>query len=209
MGIMSGALSVRRFRVVGEIGEGWREAFRERIQEFAFKTPPNDVGKEEIEGWVEVHNLLDAEFEDFNRWLYNEFVLFALRVDKKRLPAKLFAATLEKRCEAWKQERGLERVPASIRSELKESLEIEWLKKTLPSVAVTEAVWHVGEEWLVLHGMSDAVADRFRKRFFRTFGFRLIPWSPLDWVGESGTVDGLLNKAPSLMATPDDLGGLK
>lgn len=208
MGIMSGALSVRRFRVVGELPEGWRESFRNRLQESAFKTPPHEVGKEEIEGWVEVHNLLDADFEDFNRWLYNEYVLFALRVDKKRLPAKLFSATLDKRCQAWKEEKGVERVPASIRSELKEALEMEWLKKTLPSVKVTEAVWHLNEGWLILHGMSDAVADRFRKRFFRTFGMRIVPWSPLDWVSSSDEVDGLLNKAPSVLATPADLGGV-
>ena len=208
MGILSGALSVRRFRVVGTIEDGWRDSFRERLQEFAFRTPPQEVGKEEIEGWVEAHNLLDASFEDFNKWLYNEYVLFALRVDKKRLPAKLFAATLEKRCEAWKLEKEAERVPASVRTELREALEMEWLKKTLPSVAVTEAVWHINEQWPVLHGMSDAVSDRFRKRFFRTFGFRLVPWSPLDWVKDEPTVDGLLNKAPSVLATPDDLGGL-
>ncbi|MCB9676005.1 MAG: recombination-associated protein RdgC [Alphaproteobacteria bacterium] len=209
MGIMSGAMSVRRFRVVGELPEGWRELFRDRLQELAFKTPPHEVGKEEIEGWVEVHNLLDADFENYNRWLYNEFVLIALRVDKKRLPAKLFAATLEKRCEAWKKEKEVERVPASIRTELKEALELEWLKQTLPTVAVTEAAWNVNEEWLVLHGMSDAVSDRFRKRFFRTFGLRLVPWSPLDWVRTTDTVEGLINKAPSLMASPEDLGELR
>ena len=208
MGITSGALSVRRFRVVGDLPEGWRELFRERLQEHAFKTPPHEVGKEEIEGWVEAHNLLDADFDDFNRWLYNEYVLFALRVDKKRLPAKLFAATLEKKLEAWKKEKEVERVPASIRTEMKDALENEWLRSTLPSVAVTEAVWHLDEGWLILHGMSDAIADRFRKRFFRTFGFRLVPWSPLDWIGDQGRIDSLLNKAPSVLATPDDLGGL-
>jgi len=208
MGIMSGSISVRRFRVVGELPEDWRESFRERLQEFAFRTPPQEVGKEEIEGWVEAHNLLDAGFEDFNKWLYNEYILFALRVDKKRLPAKLFAATLDKRCDAWKEKNGVERVPASIRSELKDALESEWLKKTLPSVAVTEAVWHIGEEWLILHGMSDAIADRFRKRFFRTFGLRCIPWSPLDFLTDSEVVDSLLHKAPSVMATAHDLGGL-
>lgn len=201
MGVMSGALSVRRFRLSTELPEDWRESYRERLEEFAFKQPPQDVGKEEIEGWVQVHNLLDTDFQDFNKWLYNEYMMFALRVDKKRLPAKLFAATLEKRCEAWKTERDLERIPASMRTELKEALEMEWLKKTLPSVAVTEAVWHVGEGWLILHGMSDAVAERFRSRFFRTFGLRLLPWSPLDWVEDQEVMDTLLAKAPAVLST--------
>jgi DNA recombination-dependent growth factor C len=193
-------MSVCRFRVVGEVGEGFREDFRDRLQEFAFKEPPHDVGKEEVEGWVQVHNLLDADFSDFNRWLYNEYALFALRVDKKRLPAKLFAATLEKRCEAWKAERDLERIPASMKAELKDALEAEWLTRTLPSVATTEAVWNLQEGWLILHGMSEAVIERFRVRFFRTFGRRLLPWSPLDYCEDPDTVDTLLGKAPSPLA---------
>lgn len=200
MGMLSGAMSVCRFRVVGEVGEGFREDFRDRLQEFAFKEPPHDVGKEEVEGWVQVHNLLDADFSDFNRWLYNEYALFALRVDKKRLPAKLFAATLEKRCEAWKAERDLERIPASMKAELKDALEAEWLTRTLPSVATTEAVWNLQEGWLILHGMSEAVIERFRVRFFRTFGRRLLPWSPLDYCEDPDTVDTLLGKAPSPLA---------
>ena len=200
MGILSGAMSVRRFRVVGALPEGWRELYRERLEEFSFKTPPHDVGKEEIEGWVQVHNLLDTSFEDFNRWLYNEFVLLALRVDKKRLPAKLFKATLDKRCDEWKASRELERIPATKRTEIKEALEAEWLRRTLPSVALTEAVWQINEGWLVLHGMSDSVVDRFRKRFFRTFGLRLLPWSPLDYTEDPAVVDSLLGKAPSLLS---------
>ncbi|MCB9671979.1 MAG: hypothetical protein H6734_21055 [Alphaproteobacteria bacterium] len=129
MGVLSGAMSVSRFRVVGEVREGWREDYRDRLNELAFKEPPHDVGKEEVEGWVQVHNLLDTDFTDFNRWLYNEYALFALRVDKKRLPAKLFKATLEKKVEAWKKERDLERIPATVKTDLKEALEAEWLQR--------------------------------------------------------------------------------
>lgn len=198
MGMLSGAMSVSRFRVVGEVrGEGWRDDFRDRLDEFAFKEPPHDVGKEEVEGWVQVHNLLDADFSDFNRWLYNEYALFALRVDKKRLPAKLFKATLDKKCDAWKAERDLERIPASVRTDLKDALEAEWLRRTLPSVGFTEAVWNIDAGWLIVHSMSESVLERFRVRFFRTFGKRLLPWSPLDHLDDPEIVDQLLAKAPS------------
>jgi DNA recombination-dependent growth factor C len=204
MGILAGAMTIARFRVEGDLVDNWRDIYRDRLQEHAFREPPVDTGTEEVEGWVEVHNLLDAEFEDFNRWLYNDVALFALRVDKKRLPAKLFKATLQKKCEAWAQERGIERVPAAVRSELKDELEQEWLKRTLPAVSVTEAAWSVNGRYCILHSLSEGMADRFRKRFYRTFGLTLVPWSPLDFVSDDGgRVDALLSCAPS----PVRLGG--
>lgn len=197
MGVVSGAMTVARFRVVGELPEGWRESFRERLNDFAFKEPPQGTGKEEVEGWVQIHNLLDTEFGDFNRWLYNDVLLFALRIDKKRLPAKLFKATLEKKCASWCAAKGVERCPASVRQELKDELEQNWLARTLPSVSVTEAAWHINSGWLLLHSLSETMAERYRKRFFRTFGLKLVPWSPLDYIGDRKLIDRLLTGTPT------------
>lgn len=199
MGVLSGPMTVARFRVVGGLPSGWRETFRERLDAMAFREPPQGMGKEEVEGWVTVHNLLDADFHDFNRWLYDDVAVFALRVDKKRLPAKLFRATLEKRCAAWCSEREVERVPSAVRAEIKDELESEWLARTLPSVAVTEASWHLGQGWLLVHALSEAVAERFRKRFFRTFGLKIVPWSPLDYLSDRKLVDKLVSTGPSPM----------
>ena len=59
MPLLSGAMSVRRFRVVGAIPDGWRDRYRDNLEENAFKDNPIEVGKEEREGWVQIHNLLD------------------------------------------------------------------------------------------------------------------------------------------------------
>lgn len=202
MGITAGALTVARFRVEGDLPQSWRDVYRDRLEEFAFREPPVEQGKEEVEGWVQVHNLLDTSFQDFNRWLYEDWAVFALRVDKKRLPAKLFKATLEKECEKWCAMREVERCPASVRDEIKDRLEAEWLGRTLPSVSVTEAAWSIGGGYVLLHSLSESTADRFRKRFFQTFGLRLLPWSPLDWLEESSMVDSLLGSAPSPLEPP-------
>lgn len=199
MGILSGAMTVARFRVVGELPEGWREQYRDRLNEFAFQEPPKGTGKEEVEGWVQVHNLLDNEFNDYNRWLYNDVALFALRVDKKRLPAKLFRATLDKKCAAWCAERDVTRCPSSVRQEIKDELEQSWLARTLPSVAVTEVAWHISRGWLLVHSLSESIAERYRKRFFRTFGAKMVPWSPLDFFDDRKLVDKLISGVPTPM----------
>ena len=200
MGIINGSMTITRLRVLEpELHEGWRDLYRDRLDEHAFRAPPQGLGKEEVEGWCQVHNLLDTEFGDYNQWLYTDWAVFALRVDKKNLPAKLAKAMLEKRCQEWAAELGLERCPASRRSELKDQLDDELLAKTLPSVKVTEVAWHLTSGWVIVHSLSEGAVERVRKRFHRTFGKRLAPWSPLDWLEDDGAVDALLGKGPSLV----------
>ncbi len=192
---------MRRFRVVGAVPDGWRELYRDKLEEFAFREPTTDMGKEEVEGWVQVHNLLDTSFADHSRWLYNNYAVFAIRVDKKSLPTKLLNAHVQKKVEAWCAERGVERCPSKQKKEIKEALEAEWLARAFPRVATTECSWNLNEGWLLLGTLSEGGADRFRKRFLRTFGLKLVPFSPLDWVeGDLGE----LATAPTTLRDEDD-----
>ncbi len=192
-------MTVRRFRVVGDVPEDFRDVYRDRLEEYSFHERPNDVGKEEVEGWVQVHNLLDNSFADFNRWLYNQYAVFSLRVDKKSLPANLFRATLDKKCQEWCVEANLERCPTGVRKQIKEELEFDWLKRAFPRVSTTECCWNITGGSLILHSLSTGSGERFQKRFYRTFGLKLVPWSPLDWVEDTDRVDQLLSVGPSAL----------
>ncbi len=183
MGILSGGLSVRRYRVEGQLPEA-REALIAALNGNAFREPLSPVHKEEVMGWTQIHNLLDTSFDDINLWLYNHYAVFALRIDKKTLPAKLFKAHLQKRQQAWCKESGRERVPAKVKEELKELLELEMLRQTLPKVAVHELVWNLQEGWLAVHSQSDAVNDKLRKHFHRSFSMVLQPITPLEWTAD-------------------------
>ena len=52
MGILTGSLTASRFRVDGKLPEGWRDDYRTRLMDHAFREPPKEMGKEELEGWV-------------------------------------------------------------------------------------------------------------------------------------------------------------
>ena len=192
MGILKGAVSVRRYRVEGEPPEGFRDLWRDALNLHAFRDPLSPLHKEEIVGWVQAHNLLDTTFDDLNRWLYNQYALFAMRVDKKVLPAKLFQAHLARRGEEWCKANNRERVPSAVKKELRELLEQEMLRQTLPRVQVTEVVWHVPEGWLLVHSQSDRVNDLLRKLFFRTFGLVAQPFDPVDFVADQPEVGARL-----------------
>ncbi len=189
MGVLKGSLSVRRYRAV-EPPEGFRDLYINALEENAFREPLTEVHKEQRVGWVQVHNLLDTSFADTNRWLYNNYAVFAMRIDKKVLPARLFQAHLQKRCEGWCQANSRERCPSKVKAELKEALEMEMLLKTLPSVAVHEVAWNLNENWVIFHNQSETPNDTFRKLWHRTFGMSLMPHDPLDFVGDRADLAG-------------------
>jgi DNA recombination-dependent growth factor C len=196
MGILSGAMSVKRFSFEGEIPENFRESWRTSLNDYAFLDSDLEQGKEEREGWVQVHNLLETSFDDFNRWLYNDIAVFALRVDKKTLPANLFRATVQKEVAQWCEERGVERCPKSQKDEIKDRLEQVWLKRCLPRVQLTEVCIHLTEKWVLVHSQSVNTLDRVQKRFLQTFGLKLQSWSPTEWLESAETLEGLMNQSP-------------
>ncbi len=188
MGILSGALTVRRYRVDGDVPDGFRDSYADALRSYAFQDKSSPTPGEELAGWVEIHNLLDTGFEDLNSWLYDRYAIFSLRVDKRVVPAKLFRAHLEKRVAAWCQEQQRQRCPASVRGELKELLEFELLQRTLPRVSVHEVIWNVTDGWLLFHNLSDRANERFIKLFFETFGLQPQPEAPLDLLGSDATL---------------------
>lgn len=180
MGVLKGGLTVRRYRVDGEVPEGFRASYPEFLQAYAFTEPASRTSKQERSGWVLTRNLLDTDFQELDAWLVDTWIVLQLRVDKKTLPARLFNAHLEKRVEAWCDEHNRERAPKTVKDELKEQLEFEWLQRALPSVSTTEAVWNMAEGYVLFHSLSVAANDRFRKLFLQTFAIKLIPENPLD-----------------------------
>ena len=191
-------MTVSRFRVNADLPDDFRERIREGLQNHAFREPVTRVGQEEVQGWVEVHNLLDMSFEDLNRWLYPPWALFALRVDKKRIPANLLKATHEKRCQEWCEEKGTDQCPASVRTRLKDALKDEWFARTLPAVSVTEVGWNLTEGVVLVGSHSAQVCEKVRKRFHHSFGYNLIPFSPLDPLAGSQSLEALLGSGVGL-----------
>jgi DNA recombination-dependent growth factor C len=202
MGILKGGLSVRRYRAGAEPPEGFRDLYTAALEENAFREPLTATNKEQRVGWVQVHNLLDTSFLDTNRWLYNQYAVFALRIDKKVIPAKYFQAHLQKRVQTWCEGQKRERCPAAVKQELKEALELEMLQKTLPRVAIYEVAWNIAEGWVVFHNQSEVPNDTFRKLFHRTFGMALMPHDALDFVADRPEqVEALLASGASDLRT--------
>ncbi|MBN1337274.1 MAG: recombination-associated protein RdgC [Deltaproteobacteria bacterium] len=192
MGVLSGTWTVRRYQVVGTVPDAFRDAYAEALAAHAFR--PGSARRTDTEGWVSIRDLLDTDFAVHDTWLYDHYAVFALRVDRKVVPARLVRALLAREVAAWCTEHDRPRCPRPVREEMKERIEIDLLSRSLPRVQVYEISWDLAGGWLLFHHHGEAANARFRTLFHRTFGLSLQPWTPLDLLAESAPhlVDPLL-----------------
>jgi len=193
MALLTARLTARRFRVVGrELPEGFREIFRDRLNEFGFTEPPVP-DKSEVQGWTLIDDLTQSDFEEFNQWFVGDWILLGLRIDKRVLPAKKFRAVLNRKCADWCKEKEIDRCPASVRTDLKDALESEWLRKVMPRTQTHEIGWNIQTNRVYVSTHGDTACDIIRKRFFRTFGMKMVEFSPLDWISDDAMVEQIIS----------------
>jgi DNA recombination-dependent growth factor C len=196
MGLLKSAITARRFRIEGELTEGFRDAYMGQILEHAFREPMSVTG-ERVEGWTVIDDLMGTDFEDINRWFVQNWILLGYRVDQRKLPSNKVNAELKKRCNAWASERGVERCPSSVRSEIKDELQQEWLARVMPTTKHYEIAWNLDTNIAYVSTQSDNTCDYIRKTFYRTFGRAMHMMGPLDWVGDEAIADELIRLPPT------------
>lgn len=195
MGLLSGGATLRKFQVSGEVPDGFRTLYRNQLEAFAFKEDPHQ-GKEPTLGWVEIDNMLGTNFTDVNKWFYEPWIVLGLRIDVKTAPSKIIKAYLQQAMEEWKEEHGT-RCPPSVKSEMKDRIEENWLKGSKAKTKVIEMVWDIDRGLLLLGTLSDGALEHVEKRFNRTFGLKLSPW-PLALNLTPTVVDEFLACLPSV-----------
>ena len=179
MPLLSGAMGCRRYRVLNPPVPLDRDALLEALREHAFRQPPSAARGGENLGWVNLKNLCITDF-DHESCLLNQYFCWSLRIDNKRIPAKLLKALLELRMTEWLNETGRERVPASVKAEIREQLELELFPRQLPSVAVHDVCWDLHSHVVRLFTNGNKAHETFRVLFSQTFGLETRSIGPVD-----------------------------
>jgi len=181
MGLLTGALSFRRYRVVGDLPPDFRDRFLDAIAAHTLRENDRARSKEENLGWAAITDPGDMDLF-LNKFLYNNFLVLSMRVDKKRVPGKYLKIQVDRRVRDSMKAKGLERIGAAHRRELKEAVEEELLGRALPVVAVYDMAWDIlkGEVWFF--ATSDPVHDLFRGLFLETFKLEIARIQLSDWL---------------------------
>ena len=169
MPLLTGAMGARRYRVIADFQEvGLRDRLLDRLSEEAFREPLSAAKGGENTGWVTLSNLCDTDFAA-DKVQFNQYMAFSLRMDNKRLPGKLVKALLDLRMRDWLSETGRERVPAPVKREMLDQIELELYPRQLPAVAVHDICWDLSAEVVWFFSNSNKANELFRGLFSKTF----------------------------------------
>lgn len=185
MGLITGGLTFRRYRVYQPLASDFRDTFLEGVTRHAHQENLKSRTKDPNIGWVNIFDAGDTYF-DLNKILYDRYLVLGLRVDKKAVNGKLFNILLERQYQQVMEERKVERLAKNHKEEIKEALEEELLSQTLPSVNVFDLAWDIHSGQVFFFGTSDLVNEFVQGFFHDSFNHRLYPERTVDWLVSAG-----------------------
>lgn len=199
MGLLAGGLSFRRYKVLGELPEGFRDAFLESLARNVLRENDRARTKDDNVGWVAILDPADIDLH-LNKFLFSQFLVLAMRVDRKRVPARYLKIMVDRKVKEVMKATGLERIGTQRRKEIKESVEEELLGRALPVVATFDMMWDIDKMEVWFFATSDAICDLFRGLFKDTFGLELHRLKPSDYMMPPFTREELEVKVSAMSA---------
>ena len=162
-----------------ELAERWEhkiEEVQKRLERRKFL--PLDGAHEETEraGWITLEHLFDTRFE-IEKVFLDPFICFALRIDKRKIPANLLRAHLKIEEQAVRNATG-KPVGPSKRRELREQVREKLTEKVLPSAASYPVVVQPNRGMVWFSNAGQKACEAFVAQFEDTFEISLIPQTP-------------------------------
>lgn len=193
-----------RYRVQGELPSPWGEDFHRLLNERRFLPLMSD--QERTYGWVTADNLLVTDFHA-GTVMRGEWAAFGLRVDTKRVNARLLRAQIDlevqARLKAMADAGDKPRIGRDERRELREDLRKELLRQTSPAVDLITVLLHPKHRVLHVQTLSQRSNDLVRVHFADTFEADLLPLNP--WSRSLEILDAEARAGNDLRAGLQDL----
>lgn len=190
MPFVSGALSVRRYRVVEDIPRTLPQTATLALRRYSWRPINDDRAEKESFGWVNPRSVLDREFT-YDDVLNTPYMLLGVRRDRKSFSAVLFRARREQQVAAIKEERKITKLSRQQRLAIEEELTVKMLKETSPTSAFSEILWDMNSNIVLMGATSNALCERIQELFEATFDLHLRPLHPALVGGEYIASQGL------------------
>lgn len=176
VGFLSASTSVVRF-LAAPPARLEREAVAAAVSRRAFREPDADAGGSEAYGWVGIADPLATELGPadlfFGRWLAVGF-----RWDRRAVAPKLLWLERRRLEAARCAERGVERLSAAERKEIREEVAARLLARALPVPRLFDCVWNLETGHVYFSGKVRAAREAFAECFRSTFGVTPVPLVP-------------------------------
>jgi len=204
MGLLTGGLNGRRFRITAPLPSGFRDTYRDAVREHAMVTDLEASDGEPRVGWVHAFDPSETTFE-LNDFLFDRYLVLTMRIDKTRVNGRFLKIALAQRIRELCEERGVEKLAKNEVEMVKDALTAELTRRALPSVATCDVAWDVTTGEVLVFTTSDNTMELVENLVFETFGVPLRPERMCDWLTEKFDRDEVVERASQYL--PDARGG--
>jgi hypothetical protein len=198
VGLFGGSITYRRFRVLGDPPEGYRQAYLDAIVVNAHKEIEPESDDERAVGWVCVGDLLDLDFA-LEKIYFGDVLALTLRVDTLRIPSSVLSIYLKRAEKEYMTSLGRERLTKADREEVADRVTKALRKRALPSIKGFDMAWDIQAGVVRLWTHNKATVDDFMALFQDTFGLRLMPRTPFTALSDIGMDEEQLERATALL----------
>jgi recombination associated protein RdgC len=176
MGLLTSSQAVVRYQVEKVSDTEILEIVRKGLTANSMPAMPDEYSELQI-GWVpfETPYVPDFETTDFQ---FGEYFVFSLRIDQKKIPGKLFKQQVAMKINEKLKETGREFLSRNEKSEIRELIQDDLLKKTPFTPNVYELAWDYNQGILYFFAGQKAAREHLETVFVKSFERKLIPLFP-------------------------------
>ena len=177
MGLLTGAASLTRFAVSGDLPDSPWEFIAERIARHSFRDIDDSLEEFSV-GWVSVADMFDSSFA-YSSYAAGDYVALTMRADERRVSPAVLNKFCRKEEERLRRERQVPRLPKAARVEIRERVQAELLRKSPPIPATYDLCWNLGDGVALFFSTSKKAIALLEDLFKESFGLALvlqIPW---------------------------------
>ena len=203
MSLLSNSMAVIRYKVSGVLSAPVNEKILAALKQNSIEALSNEDTTKKI-GWTTIEKPYRPYFDDFS-FVYANYIAFALRVDKKTIPAKLVKQQFTMECERKLDESGREYLSAKEKKEIREHV-TSLLGMRMPAVPeVYELVWQHETQNLYFFSNLKSANEDLEHLFSHSFNLKLMHMFPYTYATlaanlSSAETDALDNIKPLDMA---------
>lgn len=176
MGFLSGSASFVRFGVDGDLPENVWDFIAERVAAFSFQDIDETYDEFSI-GWVSVINMFDSDFA-YASYANGDYVTLTLRTDERKVSPAILKKFCAKEEERIKKERQIPKVGKAMKTEIKERMRTELMRKAVPVPAVYDLCWNLAESTLLFFSTNKKAQAQLEDFFKETFGLTIMQQIP-------------------------------
>ncbi len=177
MGLLSGAVRLRRYQVLGEADPDGVERFADAVENNAFEEFRPDDEREQAVGWVGTDDWFEPGLPP-ERWWVGRTVCLTVRVDTRRVPSHYLKLQCRKAEAEWRLKAGREDLTRAERDEVRAIVHRRLLERVIPSCQGVDVVWDLDRREVLVWSTAERMNETVRALFERTFGLRLRPLFP-------------------------------